>query len=227
MTLLDVKVSPYDGAIPPLVRQFIDEADRRIELFQQTSRIVGYVPSDFEGVYRLLRAILDQQLAPGTRFCEWGSGIGVIASLASSLGFDAVGIEIESDLVEASQKLADDFQLDVDFVEGTFLPDDAEPLLDKARLDLAAGMSWLELDTDDSLSDRDLSPDSFAIIYIYPWPDEQELIAKVFDRFAATETLLITNHGRDGLRVRRKKASSQAGHSGRRNRNPSRRRRDY
>ena len=114
MALLDVKVSPYDGPVPPLVRQFLDEADRRIELFQQTSRIVGYVPSDFEGVYRLLRAILDQQLAPGTRFCEWGSGIGVIASLASTLGFDAVGIEIESDLVEASQTLADDFELDVE-----------------------------------------------------------------------------------------------------------------
>lgn len=221
MSLVELKITPYSGPIPSQVGQFIEEAERRIDRFQQNSRIVGYVPSDFEGVYRLLRSIAEQHLAPGTRFCEWGAGFGVIASLASTLGFDACGIEIERSLVEASDALATEFGFDVEFIEGTFLPEDATSMLDAASPDLAAGMSWLELDTDDSLSDRDLAPDSFAVIYIYPWPDEQELIARVFDRFAASETLLITNHGRDGFRVRRK----VRGQNNSANRNRSHRRR--
>ena len=46
---------------------------------------------------------------------EWGSGLGVIACLASCAGFDAVGIEIEPKLVEMSKDIAHDHKIDAEF----------------------------------------------------------------------------------------------------------------
>ena len=56
------------------------------------------MPSDFEVAYRGLEVVHAANLATGHRFLEWGSGIGVVACLATYLGFDAIGIEIESPL---------------------------------------------------------------------------------------------------------------------------------
>src|SRR4051794_5489754 len=86
------------AALPAAVRSFLEEAGRRIERFQSTSRSPAFVPSDYAGAYRVLRAVATTDLAPGERFCEWGSGFGVVTCLAAMVGFDACGIEIEAEL---------------------------------------------------------------------------------------------------------------------------------
>src|SRR5438874_514368 len=121
MTLANLSL-PSGPVLPADVLAFLREADRRIERFQRDCHVPGFVPSDFVGAYGILRALAASDLAPGNQFCEWGSGFGVIACLAAMLDFDAHGIEIESELVDAARRLAADFDLPVEFICGSFIP---------------------------------------------------------------------------------------------------------
>src|SRR4029079_19467023 len=106
---------------------------------------------------------------------EWGSGFGVVACLAAMLDFDAVGIEIESDLVDEAQQLADDFDLPVEFFCGGFIPRGS-------AIHAGSGYSWLS--TDESTGDGvlGLDPDDFDVTFAYPWPDEEGATETLFER---------------------------------------------
>ncbi|MBI2804979.1 MAG: class I SAM-dependent methyltransferase [Planctomycetes bacterium] len=197
LTELDIVIS--SEPIPADVRAFLHEADRRIEEFQRDARSPGFVPSDFPGAYRVLRAVAEMRMAPGSLFCEWGSGFGVIASLAAMLDFDAVGIEIDRDLVEAAQALADDYEVPVEFIHGSFLPAGC-----KVATSVKSGFAWLATDEAPAPTPRDLEPGDFDVIFAYPWPDEQNTTADVFQRYASPGAILVTYHGGDEFRVRRK-----------------------
>src|SRR4051812_17955054 len=88
MPLVDLELPPADDAPPDAVRSFLREANDRIERYQMTSRTPAFVPSDYAGAYVVLAAVATANLAPGPRFCEWGSGFGVIASLAAMLDYE-------------------------------------------------------------------------------------------------------------------------------------------
>jgi hypothetical protein len=186
MPLVDLELPPADDAPPAAVRSFLREANDRIERYQMTSRTPAFVPSDYAGAYVVLAAVATANLAPGPRFCEWGSGFGVIASLAAMLDYEACGIEIDADLVAAARTLADDFDLSVQFARDSFIPPGGE-----AYADVAGSFSWL-------------TADDFDVIFAYPWPDEEWVIEGLFDRYAAVGAVLITYHGGEGFRVRRK-----------------------
>jgi hypothetical protein len=199
MSLADANVPCGAEAIPADVRSFLREANRRIEDFQSYSRVPGFVPSDFPRVYRVLRGVAEARATPGNLFCEWGSGFGVAACLAAMLGFDAVGIEIDGDLVDAAQKLADDFGLPVEFIRGSFIPKGGE-----GCADVKDDFAWLTMEETRTNEEFGLDPDDFDVIFAYPWPDEEGLTEKLFDRYASAGALLITYHGGDDLRLRRK-----------------------
>ncbi len=57
----------------------------------------------------------------GNRFCEWGSGLGTATCLASLMGFNAMGIEIEPELVLRARRLASEFNLPASFLQTSFL----------------------------------------------------------------------------------------------------------
>ena len=121
MPLIDIEL-PFELISPPSdASELIETAHDRIDLFLDRHRncpVPGFVASDFEMVYSALKAVITAHLAPGRCFCEWGSGFGVVASLAAMLNLDAFGIEIESELVREASCLANDFQIDVDFAAG-------------------------------------------------------------------------------------------------------------
>src|SRR5437764_436319 len=102
MPLVDLEVPNLPTELPSEVRIFLREANRRIERFQISACVPGFVPSDFAAAYRVLHLLASMDVAGGSRFCEWGSGFGVITCLAALLGFDACGIEIDFDLISAS-----------------------------------------------------------------------------------------------------------------------------
>ena len=201
MALVDLDLASDRGPVPGDVRSFLREAERRVERFRLSGRVPGFVPSDFEGAYRVLRALTEANLAPGSLFCEWGSGFGVVACLAALLDFDAYGIEIEGELVDAAQQLADDFGLPVTFVRGSFIPLGAETLAGAGD-----GFAWLTTDAGGTQQELGLGADDFGVIFAYPWPDEERLTGELFDQYAAVGALLVTHHGGDEFRVRRKSA---------------------
>jgi hypothetical protein len=202
MPLAVVPYSPDATPIPADALALCEDAQARIDAFLEARRdspLVAFVPSDFPQVYRALRTADKSMLAPGRRFAEWGSGVGVISCLAAMIGFDAVGIEIEPELVALSRQLADDHHVDVEFIEGSFLPPGAEELVDQQ-----ADVTWLRSDGSDAYAELDLEPDDFDVVFAYPWPGEEKIVFDVFATYAATGALLITFHGQDGIQIQRK-----------------------
>ncbi len=213
MPLVDIEISINGSVLPDDVVVFLREADLRVSQFVENSpiRVTGFVPSDFVTVYRALRAISEANLAPGTSLCEWGSGFGVVASLAAMLGFKVCGIEIERDLVDASRRLADDFGLPVEFVHGSFVPSSAEAYAEEAYADNNAESFWLVTDADDAYDESGLNPDDFDVVFAYPWPGEEILIESLFEKYAAEGALLLMYNQYNSVRLQRKVSKRSGG----------------
>jgi hypothetical protein len=115
------------------------------------------------------------------------------------LGFDARGIEIEAELVDAAQELADDFGLAAEFVRGSFIPCEGS-----AEAAAAGSFAWLTTGEGSAYPQLGLGPDEFDLVFAYPWPDEETVTANWFERSAAEGAILLTYHDVESLRFRRK-----------------------
>lgn len=199
--LIDVELQPNEIAVPSHVTALLADAHERIEAMDNSMRIEipAFVPSNFEMVYRALMEIQAAHLATGRRFIEWGSGIGVVACLASCVGFDAVGIEIEHKLVDIARQIADDHDIAVQFVCGSFVPAGIVP-----RVDWIDGVAWLTTEGSDGHEELELDPDDFDLVFAYPWPGEEQVIFDLFADVAAVGALLLTFHGMEGVKLQRK-----------------------
>ena len=122
MPLRNVPRPSSVSPIPRHIRRFLREADRRIRRYYRRHRHSAFIPCNFGGAYGILQHLAAQAEAAGTLFCEWGSGFGVVTCLAALLEFDAYGIEVDSTLVRASRRLAADFDLPVQFAQGSSFP---------------------------------------------------------------------------------------------------------
>ena len=213
MPLVDVEISINNTVLPDDILAFLHEADSRVSRFVDSRPIcsTGFVPSDFVTVYRALRTIIESDLAPGNSLCEWGSGFGVVASLASMLGFRVCGIELEERLVDASRNLADDFGLSVEFAHGSFVPPGAESYAEEAYLDNNSKYLWLTTDADDAYDKLGLDPRDFDVFFAYPWPGEEYLFISLFGKYAADESLLLMYDQLDSVRLLRKVAIGSVG----------------
>ena len=99
--LREIQLDSTVVAISNSVSEFIEEGLRRSKAID----CFDFVPSNYQVVY----AVLDTM--PRGRFCEWGSGIGIVTGLSEMLGFDACGIEIDEQMAAASRELLADFDL--------------------------------------------------------------------------------------------------------------------
>lgn len=202
MSLVDLEIDLGPIRLPAPVQDLVDEAHRRIDRFlirRAKEPVAGFVASDFELARSGLQTIQQLQLAPGNKFCEWGSGFGVVAIMASLLGFDACGIEVDAELVGEARRLAEDFDATVEFVQGSLIPDGAE-----VALEANEDFHWLDSTSDSGYDELQLDIDDFDIIYAYPWPGEEQVIERIFDRYAAVGSILMTFHGSADLRMFRK-----------------------
>ncbi len=200
LTLLDFE--PPIGTLSTRVEDLLADADDRIERFQHDRRdrpIAAFVPCDFSLVQHALEHIELLSLAPGHRFVEWGSGAGVVACLAGWQGWDAVGIEIEEDLVDLAEGLADDHGVEVEFVRGSFVPEGCHAELTEQR-----DINWLRTDGVDAYDWLGLDPDDFDLVFAYPWPGEEQIVFDIFAECGAVGALLLTYHGQEGLKLHRK-----------------------
>jgi hypothetical protein len=161
--------------------------------------VPAFVPCDYAAAFAVLRALADGALIRGRRFCEWGSGFGVVVGLAAMLDFDAAGIEIEGSLVAEARKLAEDFDLPAEFVHGSFVPRGAED-----RVHAGGTYSWLTTEGDYAYDDLDLEVSDLDVVFAYPWPDEEAVVCDLFERYAGTGAILATYHGSAEFRLKRK-----------------------
>ena len=166
----------------------------------------GFVPSNPELVYLALRAISEMHGANDMSFCEWGSGLGIATCLASQLGFDACGIEIEPDLVKVSRRFAKQFELPATFVQGSFVPMDGRSLSEEAFRDNEGRYPWLKCTTHDGYANLGRQLDSFDVIFAYPWPGEEYFTKELFCKLAGPRSLLLCYSDSDKVSLLQKRA---------------------
>lgn len=184
-------------------RELIDDARERIERFFHgrgaTEAIPSFVASDFLMVDRALCAVIDDGLAPGTAFCEWGAGFAVVAGLAAAQGLEAYAIEINRDLISEARRLMDDHGLSVELVQGSLVPEGGDEIVDDM-----AQQAWLLTNEQPAYDELDMDVADFDLIFAYPWPGEENLIEALFEAFAAEGALLLTYHGMNEIKLQRK-----------------------
>lgn len=205
--LVEITLELSAANLPQRVRDLLDDADERVERFHYEHRdrpVPAFVASDFVEAYHAIRSVVELNLAPGARFAEWGSGVGAVTCLASLFGFDAIGIEIEDELVVAARGLAEDHSIEAEFVCGSFVPSGGDEILEANAYNLAKNVTWLRTDGDDAYEHLGLDPDDFDLVFAYPWPGEEDAIYDLFSEYAADGALLMTHHGENGTRLRRK-----------------------
>lgn len=208
MPLSEIPLHIREQALPRSVKQFLDEATERIRDFVEVRKISvnGFVPSDFDVVFSGLQAVADEGLAAGDVFLEWGSGFGVVAMMASLLEFQSYGIEIDAELTTCARMLASDFDLPVDFVTGSFIPDGGDALVDEL---FSSSESWLTTSIDGAYDELGMTLSDFDVVYAFPWPGEQDVVSALFEEFAAVGAVLVTFDQLEGVRCWRKVARAR------------------
>lgn len=203
MAVVELDIPVPQQELSPQIAAFIEAAEKRVEEFLRNARVrqASFVPSDFRAVFDALKVIVDQSLAPGHVFCEWGSGVGVVACLAAMLEFEASGIEIQDHLVDAARELAEDFELDVEFVVGSFVPAGGQSRVDE---NFEHDAHWIDGEADNAYEELGIAPEEFDVFFAYPWPGEEHVISELFDFCAADGALLLMYTALDGVRMQRK-----------------------
>ncbi|MDG1874047.1 MAG: hypothetical protein P8J27_09050 [Mariniblastus sp.] len=171
-------------------RQLWADADRIWEREDKHPAFEAYVSADYLSVFQNLQNLKGQAVS----FLEWGSGLGVVTIMASRMGFDAYGIEAESNLVDYSMDLAEAYGSDAQMVHGSFIPD--EFVWNPANGDEAIRTT---IDAPDGYAQLDLDLCDFDLIYAYPWPTEHALYHNILREFGGPNVRLLSYDAREGI----------------------------
>ncbi len=154
----------------------------------------GYVSADYLAVYRSLLKFQGRCLT----FLEWGSGLGVVAIMASRMGYEAYGIEIEPELVQYSCELADRHGGDAKFVCGSFVPTEYEE-------ESISGEEFQRTicDAQSGYEELDMELRDFDLVYAYPWPEEHLVFQSIMRRCGAPRAVLVCYDNREGVLIKR------------------------
>ena len=211
MALEEVELKLEGVEIPARVNALIKEADRRLDHLFATNRnrrVPRFLPSDPVLLYKALVYLTENEIPPGRVFCEWGSGFGVGACLASVLGYKSYGLEIEEDLVELAKELARDLDIEVENLCTSYFPEGygSYPAQGGAELMIPEPRSRWEESTPavPAYEGMDCEVDEIDLFYIYPWPGEQELMRDLFDTVATDGAILIAYFGDKDINAFRK-----------------------
>jgi len=153
-------------------------------------RFHPFVAADYEVVANALM----QHRGPGLRFLEWGSATGVITIIADLMGFDAYGIELESDLVAMARDLARKYDSRAQFVVGSFLPTGYQ-----WRPSHGDGRTGTLGDGESGYRELGHSLDEFDVVFGYPWDGEGDLMLDLMNRYGRADAILLLNHVTDGV----------------------------
>jgi hypothetical protein len=205
MTLTTIEFVPPKRPFPEQVTEFLAYVEPLVEKHRTKvpAGFRGFVASDYHAFYLAITHLADLSLACGNAFCEWGSGLGVSTCLASMSGFHANGIEIDEALVQAAEEIAEVFELDVDYALGSFLPEGADDLIDEAFGENDGSISMVT-QPDIAYDQLGRGLEEFDVIFCFPWPTDEELTARIFDRFASSGAILLTYDETEGYSIRRK-----------------------
>jgi hypothetical protein len=205
MTLNCIEFDSESVATPSEIVEFLRAVDHLVESHRVNTptKIRGFVPSDYLAIYPCLKVVYDSHLLCGDRFCEWGSGVGLVASLAAMVGYESYGIEYDGNLCTVAEGIFEDFDVPVNLVNGSFIPDGVEDLVQDAYA-THDGELALHTDPDRAYDEIGYAINDFDLIFAYPWPNDVELTHGIFDRCAARGAMLLAYYDADSIALYRK-----------------------
>jgi hypothetical protein len=211
MALEAIAMEGPEARVSDKVARLIETCSRGWERFfadHDAHQAPRFVPSVPERVFAVLEEVTRRNLPPNRVFCEWGSGFGTATCMASLLGYEAYGLEIEEELVRLSRAIARRLGIPVEILCTSLFPEGYEAY---------AGVDGAALVTPASLSDHNdedrgpLRYDGMAIaiadigvFFAYPWPEEQALMQQLFEAVALEGAMLVVYHTDQDIRVFRK-----------------------
>jgi hypothetical protein len=192
MTLNCIELDYESVATPSEIVDFLRAVDHLVQQYRVNTATTfhGFVPSDYLTIYRCLRLVYDSHLLCGDRFCEWGSGVSVVASLAAMVGYESYGIEYDRNLCTVAAGICADFDVPVTLVNGSFIPEGVEDLIENAFATYDGELA-LHTDPDHAYQEIGYDVNDFDLIFAYPWPNDLELTLEIFDRCAARGAMLL------------------------------------
>jgi SAM-dependent methyltransferase len=181
-----------EEGLPEEVRAFLAGAEQRCGEFYGAGlgrRYYRYVPSDPQVVFRMLKYLRDAGDLRGRRFCELGCGFGIAAGMAAMLGFRACGIEIEEELADRAEQLMEEWELEVEILRESYLPEGFESCEGMGGKDLIRPPSGTSIDYEG------IKASEVDLFFVYPWPDEEEFMRKLFGAVADEGAVLLMYQG--------------------------------
>jgi hypothetical protein len=163
-----------------------------------------------ERVFAVLVEVTTRKLPPTRVFCEWGSGFGTVTCLAALLGYEAYGLEIDEELVRLSRAIARRLGIRVTMLCTSLFP---------TGYAAYAGVNGAALVTPASVRDHhdpaeargplrydgmELAIADIGLFFVYPWPEERELMRQLFAAVAREGAILVVYHTDTDIRVFRK-----------------------
>lgn len=199
MALQELTLTLDPSTMPEEVSDLIDEADKRDAAFFEAGlgkKYSRYVPSDPTVAHAAIAYLREKRMLRGNCFCEWGCGFGVAASIAAILGFESYGIEFVPEIADLAAKLADDFELEVEILNISYLPE---------GYDDCEGIGGKDLVAPDPPTDPDafvphpqydgLDPSEVDLFYVFPWPGEEKLMMDLFEAVSTEGAVLLVYMG--------------------------------
>jgi hypothetical protein len=158
------------------------EIARAFELDVRQKMWHSFIAADYDVVLRQLLPLR----RPGASFLECGSATGVITIMADLLGFDACGIEIDTDLVATARRLADKYESAARFAHGSFLPTGYEYRDAKGDGRLGTLMQGKS-----AYPQLGRSLEDFDIVFAYPWDGESDMLKDLMERCGRSDARLL------------------------------------
>ena len=196
MPLRELTPCPNTAEVPPDVARLFAEARRRCDEFFDAGlgrRFPRYLPSDPSLVYAAMANLRSSGRLRGDVFCEWGCGIGVATCIASLIGFEAYGIEIETELADRATRLADDLGIPIEILNTSYLPEGYE------QCDGVGGEDLLVPEATTTFGEAldypatypGLHAEDVDLFFVYPWPGQEQLMLSLFTVLASEGAVLL------------------------------------
>lgn len=123
-------------------------------------------------------------------FIDLGCGDGRNVFIASYLGFDACGVDINPNLIRLCNEHLNQFKeqgldLDCNFSTGNFIPYNLRQKLRKKKQE-----EHVILAGKDAFKDLDRKLEEMDILFIYPWAEQVPIVFDIFKNYTKKDALL-------------------------------------
>jgi len=211
MAIEELDIAFSTPELPADVAQLIEASDRCWDQFfanRTNRRFPRLIPSDPALVFTVLAGVTHQDLPPGRVFCEWGSGFGTATCLAALLGYEAYGIELHAELADISRDMARELAIPVEILCTSYIPEDYDSYAGIGGDDLVESATFFypgdARDSEPRYDGMDYTLAEVDLFFVYPWPEEQELMQQLFDAVAMEGAILIAYYSAKEICVYRK-----------------------